>query len=464
MDEVGINARVLAFTVTISLACAVLSSLFPAWKLSHSDPIEALRENSQNTTAGRGRNRFQNILVIVQTGLGVMLLIASGLLIRGFLNVRQAKTGFNPDHLLCFLLPLTPVHYPDAKKVIFYDQLLPKLAALAGVRSVSAASPLPLRGSYDSAPVEIDGRPNLPNSPLTTLVGVAEPDFFETLQIPLLRGRDFTPADNDPRSPFVAIVNQAFVKRYFPNEDPIGRHIRPDLSDLRNQANELDPTTRKEREIVGIVGDSVQDSATEPPQPFATFPYAQASALMRPRVVMRVSGDPMQYEKQVEAIVSGMDPFVFLLAPNSMTDQVVEASSSQRFETVLISAFAAMALLLTALGLYATLTAMVAARTREIGLRMALGAERRGVAMLVLSHAAILLLVGIALGSVATLVASRMFAASGWLRPLLFGVTWFEPGTYSVMLLILGVVSIAACLIPTWRAVRVDPIRVLRGE
>src|SRR5271170_7113382 len=114
MDEVGINARVLAFTVTISLACAVLSSLFPAWKLSHSDPIEALRENSQNTTAGRGRNRFQNILVIVQTGLGVMLLIASGLLIRGFLNVRQAKTGFNPDHLLCFLLPLTPVHYPDA--------------------------------------------------------------------------------------------------------------------------------------------------------------------------------------------------------------------------------------------------------------------------------------------------------------------------------------------------------------
>ena len=233
---------------------------------------------------------------------------------------------------------------------------------------------------------------------------------------------------------------------------------------MRNQANELDPTARQEREIIGVVGDSVQDSATDPPRPLATFPYAQASALMRPRVVMRVAGEPMSYEKSAQAVVAGMDQFLFLLAPNSMDMQIVEATGSQRFETVLISAFAAMALLLTGLGLYATLTAMVAARTREIGLRMALGAERRGVAMLVLNSAASLLLVGMALGGLAALVASRMLAASGWLGPVLFGVTWLEPGTYSLMLLVLGFVSIAACLIPTWRAVRVDPIRVLRDE
>jgi putative ABC transport system permease protein len=162
--------------------------------------------------------------------------------------------------------------------------------------------------------------------------------------------------------------------------------------------------------------------------------------------------------------VKSIDPLLFLISQRSMTAQIARVSGSQRFETVLVSAFAAMALCLTAMGLYATLAAMVAARTREIGLRMALGSDRSGVAILVLGRAASLLLVGLILGGGVTLLVSRLLASSDWMRPMLFGVTWFEPGTYSIILVVLAATSIAACLFPTWNAVRVDPMRVLRDE
>jgi len=272
LSEVSIDGRVLAFTVAISILCALLSSFVPAWKLARVSPIESLREQGQSATTSPRTHHFQNTLVIAQTALGFALLLASGLLIRGFVNVRHAKTGFQSAHLFRFLLPLTPARYPDAKKVLFYQNLLPKLAAIPGVRSASAGYPAPLHGAYASAPVEIDGRPNPPDNQLFTLVGVAEPRYFETLGIPVLQGRTINDADNDPKSPFVALVNQAFVKKYFPGENPIGRHIRPDLTELRNQSNDLDPTIRNDREIIGVLADFQQTSVTGPPQPWPSFP------------------------------------------------------------------------------------------------------------------------------------------------------------------------------------------------
>ncbi len=464
IGEVAINGRVLSFTVTVSLACAVLSSLFPAWKLASAQPIDALREQSKNATSGKHAHGFQNSLIVVQTALGFALLLASGLLIRGFLNVRHADIGFNAEQLFAFDVPLTMTRYPYDKKIAFYNELLPKLAALPGVRGVSGGYPMPFWGWYHEVPLEIDGRPTPPDQSLTIRVGQAEPGFFETVGVPLLRGRTFTAADNDAKAPYVAVVNRAFVKRYFPNEDPIGRHIRADLSEDAPDRNAIDAKVRTEREIVGVVGDTPQDSVIDPPEPLAIFPYAQAPTFMRPRVVMRVAGDPMAYEKSAQAAVASIDPLLFLISQRSMTMQIDRISGSQRFETVLVSAFAMMALLLTAMGLYATLAAMVAARTREIGLRMALGSDRSGVAILVLGRAAALLVVGLILGSAAMFAGSRLLATSDWLRPLLFGVTWFEPGTYSAILAVLGATSIAACLLPTWNAVRVDPMRVLRDE
>ncbi len=464
VGEVSIDGRVLCFSVAVSLACAVLSSLFPAWKLASAQPIDALREQSKNATSGKRAHGFQNGLVIVQTALGFALLLASGLLIRGFLNLRHADTGFDAEHLLAFDVPLTMTRYPYDKKIAFYNELLPKLAALPGVHSVSGGYPMPFWGWYHEVPLDIDGRPASPDQRLTIRVGQAEPGFFETLGIPLLRGRTFTTADNDAKAPYVAIVNQTFVKRYFPNENPIGRHIRVDLTDAANDPNALDANVKDQREIIGVAGDTPQDSLFDPPDPLAILPYAQAATFMRPRVVMRVAGDPMAYEKLAQAAVASIDPLLFLISQGSVIVHIEDASGSQRFETILVSAFAAMALLLTALGLYATLAAMVAARTREIGLRMALGSDRSGVAMLVLGRAAALLLIGLILGGAATLLASRLLSTSDWLRPLLFGVTWFEPGTYSAILAVLTATSIAACLIPTWNAVRVDPMRVLRDE
>ena len=424
IDEVAIDGRVLAFTLAISVISALLSSLIPAWKLARVSPIESLREQGQSTTNSRRTHHFQNSLVIAQTALGFALLLASGLLIRGFVNVRHAKLGFQSDHLLRFLLPLTNARYPDAKKALFYKELLPKLSAIPGVRRASAGYPAPLHGAYPSAPVEIDGRPNPPDNELFTLVGDAEPGYFETLGIPLLQGRTFTDADNAPKSPLVALVNQAFVKKYFPSENPIGRHIRPDLTELRNQSNDLDPTIRNDREIIGVLADFQQTSVSDPPQPMAFFPYAQASMLIRPAVVLRVAGDPMQYEKPAHAALAGIDPYLFPYRPESMEMYLSRISSTQRFETLLISGFASIALFLSGLGLYATLAAMVASRTREIGLRMAIGADRRDVASLILSRAAALVLSGLAIGSVIALVSSpqplhRRLVASAALRRLL---------------------------------------------
>ncbi len=259
-------------------------------------------------------------------------------------------------------------------------------------------------------------------------------------------------------------MNQAFVNKYFPSENPIGRHIRPDLTQLRNQSNDLDPTIRNDREIIGVLGDFQQYSVTDPPEPMAFFPYSQASMLTRPAIVLRLAGDPMQYKKPAQAALSSIDPMLFLYSPETMEMYLSQISSTQRFETLLISAFATIALFLTGLGLYATLAAMVAARTREIGLRMAIGADRRDVAGLILIRAAALVLSGLTLGTVIALAAARILSTADWWRPLLFGVSWFDPRTYFAILLVLGAVSFAACFLPAWRATRVDPMRVLRNE
>ena len=380
-----------------------------------------MREQSKGATSGRRAHGFQSGLVVLQTALGFALLLASGLLIRGFLNVRHVDMGFNTEQLFEFDVPLTMTRYPYEKKVAFYNELLPKLAALPGVHSVSAGRPLPLQGWYPDVPIEIDGRPNPPEQPLTTRVSQTEPGFFETLGIPLLRGRTFTASDNDAKAPYVAVVNQAFVKRYFPKEDPIGRHIRPNLEEVSNDSTSIGVAGRGEREVVGVVGDTLQDSSLDPAQPLAFLPYAQASTFSRPVVVMRVAGDPMAYEKLTQAAVKTIDPLLFLIGQTSVSLHIASVSGSQRFETVLVSAFAAMALCLTAMGLYATLAAMVAARTREIGLRMALGSDRGGVAMLVLGRALALLAAGLVLGGAAT---GCRFAVAGQFRLDAFAAIW----------------------------------------
>jgi predicted permease len=463
LGDVGLSGRVLLFAAAMAVACAVVSSLAPAWKLRRVHPMEVLREQGHQTT-GRRHGWLQNGLVVAQTTLGVALLAGAGFLIRGFVNVRNTATGFEANHLLTFLLPLTLTRYPDANKALFYEELLPKLAALPGVKSASGGYPLPLMGGYDSAAMEVDGQAGAPDRPLTTLVGVAEPGLFETLNVPLVRGRVFTHADDDRQAPLVAMVNQAFARRYFPNANPVGHRIRPDLREVRNQAKDVDPLANRQREIVGVVADTQQDSRINPPQPMAFFPYAQASALMRPTVVLRVAGDPMAYERPVAAAVAGMDPALFLLGPRSMETQLGRDNATERFETWMVAGFSGLALFLTGLGLYSMLATMVTARKREIGVRMALGAARSDVGWIVVARMAWLMIGSAATGAIIVATALRVLRASAWSQELLYGTRWGDPRLLLGMSGVLALVALSGCLLPTWRAMQVDPARALRDE
>jgi putative ABC transport system permease protein len=464
MAEIGMSWRVLFFAAAISLVCAVASSVAPAWKLARVEPVQAVRAQAKQTTDGWTARRLQSALVVVQTMLGVALLIGSGFLIRGFVNLCNAPAGFEADHLFTFQLPLTEAHYPHITRARFYHELIPKLAVIPGVRSASGGFPLPMEGWGQSATVEVDGRPNPPEHKMSTLTGVAEPGFFETLGVPLLRGRLFTAADDDAKAPLVAVVNEAFAKRYFGGQDPVGHMIRPDIRRIRNQAIEMDPQGEAERVVVGVIADTSQESLTEPAEPFAVFPFAQATELMRPQLLMRVAGDPMQYEKAAAALVQGMDPELFLLGPRSMEMLLGLITGTQRFETLLIAGFSTIALFLTSLGFYSMLAAMVTARTREIGVRMALGAARGDVARLIVMRMAVLLGVGATAGGTIAAAALRVVDRSDWGHDLLFRVSWGDPRMIAAFVAVLTLVALGGCLLPTWQATRVDPMRALRSE
>lgn len=462
LAEVSLSWRVLCFAATISFICAVVASVSPAWKLARTAPMGALREQGQHATMGRRTRWLHDTLVVIQTVIGVSLLFASGFLIRGFVNLRNVNPGFKSDHLFTFNLPLTEARYPHSTRALFYHELIPKLAAIPGVRGASGGYPLPMSGGASSASVEIDGRPNPPGRDLDTLVGVAEPGFFETLGVPLVRGRLFSLADDAPQRPLVAVVNQTFAKQYFPNQDPVGHHIRPDIREIRNQATALDPQGNADREIVGVVADTVQDSLTQPPQPFALFPFAQATELLRPKLVMRVAGDPMRYEPVVARIVKDLDPDLFLTGVRSMEMQLALVTGTQRFEMLLIAGFSGIALFLTSLGFYSMLAAMVTAKTREIGVRMAIGASRGDIAWMVLIRAGVLLLSGSAIGTVVAAVAWKAVSSSDTAHDLLFGVSWADPRVFASFIPILGIVATFGCLIPMLRAMRIDPVEALR--
>jgi putative ABC transport system permease protein len=462
LSEVSLSWRVVWFAATVSLFCAVVSSVAPAWKLARTAPMGALREQGQQVTAGQRTVWLQDTLVVVQTAIGVALLFASGFLIRGFVNLRNVHSGFKSDHLFIFNLPLTEARYPHTTRALFYHELLARLAAIPGVLHASGGSPLPGAGLGSSTSVEIDGRPNAPGHDLNIFVGVAEPGLFETLGVPLLRGRLFSMADDAPQRQLVAVVNETFVKQYFPDQDAVGHHIRPDIRELRNQATTVDAMGNAEREIVGVVGDTLQDSPAAQVQPFVVLPFGQATELLRPRLVMRVAGNPAQYEKVVASVVKEIDPELFLMGPRSMEMQLALATGTQRFETLLISGFSAVALFLTSLGFYSMLATMVASRTREIGVRMAIGANRSDIASIILVRGTGLLLGGAAIGTMVAAAAWQVAIRIDAAQDLLFGVSWADTRILGVLIPILAMVATCGCVVPTLRAIRVDPVQALR--
>lgn len=448
LDQVSVNAAVLAFTALTSILTGVLFGVLPAWRMSQLDPSLALREGTRNATSGRGQHRLHNSLVIAETAIGLVLLVGAGLLIRSFVRVLHVDPGFDSRNVLTASLNLPDSQYPGIKRVKFYEQLLPKLAALPGVQSVAAGWPIPLgRGDF-SISFTIEGRPIAKGDEPSEQLSAVTPDFFRTLRIPVLAGRAFRPTDDSKSMP-VIIVNEAFARKYFPGENPIGKHIQSDLGD--------GITEHPMREVVGIVGNVKRRGITTdaPPQYYLPFPQA---VITSPSLEIRTTGDPVSIASALRARLAEMDGSIPLYRVRTLEDYVSQSAAQPRFQTLLITFFAAMALLLSAIGLYAVLSYMVAQRTLEIGLRLALGAQRSDVLGLILRRGATLAVTGLGIGILVSLLLTHFLAA------MLYGIRPFDPLTFVGVSLVLLLVSLAASMAPAYRAARLDPMGSLREQ
>jgi predicted permease len=448
LDQVSVDGMVLLFAAAVSIITGVLFGVLPAWRMSRLDPALALREGTRSMTSGRRQNRLNSALVVAETAIGLVLLVGAGLLVRSLVRVLNVEPGFNPHNVLTASIDLPESQYPDLKRGLFYDELLPRLAALPGVKSVSGGYPLPLSRGNITLGFTIEGRPAAKGEEEDAPCSVVTPDFFRALDIPVIAGRTFLPTD-DSKAPAVTVVNQAFARKYFPHENPIGKHIQPGLGD--------GITNHPPREIVGIVGDVKRKGLTaEMPAQFY-LPLKQA-LILDPSIIIRTDGDPLSLMGPLRDQLGQVDSNIPLYRIRTLDDYFSLSASQPRFQTVLITSFAVIALLLAAVGLYAVLSYMVAQRTLEIGLRLALGAQRDSVLGLILRRGMVLAVAGLAIGIVVSLLLTR------FMQELLYGVKPFDPLTFVAVSAVLLLVSLVASSVPAYRAARLDPMQTLREQ
>lgn len=446
--NIAIDWRVLAFAVALSGATSLIFGLLPAWKMSRIDPANALRDLGATATSGRRRNRTQHILVVAETALSFSLLVASSLLVKSLMNVLHLDAGFDTEHTVSFDIALTTRRYPDPSKVAYFRKLLPEIAAIPGVERVASGHPLPTLSEWWTN-FSITGQTNSADSLPGGQAAAVTPGFFETLSIPLIRGRTFTEHDNDEHAAPVAIINRSLEQEYFAGVDPVGHFITPVFP---HSGEPMVP-----RQIVGVVGDT-RGELWDPYQAEFYLPYAQEPTHQRPIVVMKVAGDPMAYAKTVATIVERFDKDAPVFGYEAFSRRIASQAAQPRFEAMLVSGFAGIALFLSAIGLYGVLSYIVGERVRELGLRMALGASRRDILRMVLQKAAWLAGLGIATGILVSVFATAL------VRDVLFRVAPLDRGVFLVVTVVLIVVSVGAALTPALRAANVDPMRTLREQ
>ena len=446
ISQLHIDGTVLGFAFLVSVVTGVLFGVFPAWRASRSDSSGMWRAG-RGISGGRSEHRLRAAFVIAETAISLALVGGSGLLIGSFAEAMRVPPGFDPHHILMLRLGMSYVEFPNDKARLFFRQLFPELKAIPGVESVTGAYPVPF--SYDNTSrFAISGRSNDPNDlPMSNRVAV-EPKYFETLRIPLLKGRTFDVRD-DWNAKRVVIVNQEFAREFFPDEDPIGKSIQPDFAEFGEAPNWY--------EIVGVVAGIRTTDLTSPPMPGFYVPYEQAT-ISPQAVILRVSGDPHAYVNSVRSIVATLHRDVPIFAETTMDENIVDSKKGNRFEATLLSLFAAAALLLAAVGMYAALSEMVERRTFEIGLRVALGAQQGDVFGLIVRHGMVLAVTGLVVGIGGFAILGRVVA------DMLYGVRAFEPSIVALACAVMLVVAFVASAAPAWRAARLEPVEALREE
>ncbi|MGH9816545.1 MAG: ABC transporter permease, partial [Candidatus Acidiferrales bacterium] len=439
--DVRIDRAVLAFTFAVAALTPILFGVAPALQASRPRVRDALKEGGRAIGGRAARSR--SVLVSAEIALSLVLLIGAGLLLRSFGQLLRVDVGFNAENVLQARLLLPQARYEDRSAVYAaYSRMLERVRGMGGVNSAAAISTPPLGGSDNDTAFRVEGRPEPKiGERVIAWYRAATPDYFRTMSIPLRRGRLFTEADS-ASAPLVLLANESFVKKHLPGEDPIGKRIG---------------SPQRWREIIGIVG-NVRNFGLDREEPPAVYlPHAQLSTRFM-TLVLRTERDPLAVAATLRGVVREIDPAVALANVSTMEQAVQTSMADRRWTMTLLCAFASLAMLLAAIGLYGVMAYSVGQRTQEIGIRVALGAQRGDVLRMVLRDGMKLWVIGVALGEAGAFVATR------WLGSLLFGVGAMDPLTFIVAPVLLAGVAVLATVIPARRAMRVDPMVALRYE
>jgi putative ABC transport system permease protein len=451
LNEIAIDRQVVLFTMGISMFTGLVFGAIPALQMTRGSLSMSLKEGGRGHMSSAGSARLRGTLVVAEMALAVMLLAGAGLLIKSFGKLQAVDPGFRPQDTLSFEVSLPRTTYEeDAQIVSFYDRLAERVRALPGVRTVGGVMGLPLSGLRFNISFKVAGRPEAPLGQEPTMeVRVATPDYFRTLGVPLQRGRFFTDADTAETTQ-VAILSEAAAKKFFPNEDPIGKRI--EMGWGRGKDGK-----RAGGEVIGIVG-NVKELGLDEEFPAEIYLPIRQWPVGRMTMVARTAVPPMALADEVKKTVQELDANLPVNDIRTLEEVVAESIAQPRFYMLLLAVFAVVALVLAAIGIFGVMSYTVSQRTREIGIRMALGAQGGNVVGMVVRQAMLLAVVGLALGVTAALALSRTMTT------LLFDMSPTDPITFAAVVGVLASVASLASYLPARRAALVDPIEALRAE
>ncbi len=454
-SEIGLDGWVLAFTLGISLLTGLAAGLLPALRLIKKDVSEALKQGLGRTASDSAGNRTRSVLVVCEVALSLMLLIGAGLLIRSLGVLHAVNPGFDADHVVTMDLSIASNKFATpAEQINFFNRVLDRVRVLPGVQSAGLINHLPLDNHGSHQPVQVEGRPVLPMADLPEVdVPVITPGYMSTMRIPLIRGREFSDSDVAGR-PAAVLISQSMARQFWPNEDPIGKHLTlyffPDIT----------------RVVVGVVGDVKMDALSQTRSSAALYlPLAQLSVSRDGQwesfgltLAVRAQGNPLSVVSAITNAVHKVDPEVPLLHIKTMQDTIDDSLLQQRFTMLLLTSFAGLALLLAAVGIYSVLSYAVRRRVREIGIRMALGAQIEDVLRMVVLQGMKPTMIGVAIGLAGALALGRVLSS------VIYGVSARDLATFSTVAVVMTGVGLLASTLPAYRATKVDPMKTLRDE
>jgi len=455
LNEVGINATVLGFVFLISVITGLLFGLVPALQTSRPEIVGNLKEGTLGSGSGGGHQRFRSGLVVLEFALSLVLMIAAGLLLRSFGRLIEVNPGFDPKNVLLARIWLPVPNDPEKDpyrdpltRVAFTKEVLQRLSVLPGVKhaAISVGNGVPLLGPHNTNGFTIEEQGSTDSTIPMAQGNAVSPEFFDALSIPVVKGRVFTNSDEQKTVP-VVVIDEALAKRYFGTQDPVGHRIKPG-----GRASNAPWST-----VVGVVGNIKSDGFDQPDQPHIYFPILQRPAKAM-AVYLQTGPYPMSLAKSLRDQVQSVDPNLPVFGERTLETVVADSLGQRRFAMQVVALFGVLALLLASIGIYGVMAYSVNQRTREIGIRMALGASRTTILRWVLRQGLVLIAIGVASGLLAAFALMRL------LRSLLFEVATTDVVTYAALAAVLGVVALVACYIPARRATKIDPLVALRYE